>query len=64
MNIHKVDSVKVKAHDSSKDSVWREVVIKGEDFTFRLVLHARNGQKVLAVHETNEHDCCFMKDEA
>ena len=63
MNIHRVDSVKIKAHDSSKGSVWRELVIKGEGFKFRITLHGRNGQKVLATHECNEHDCCFMKDE-
>ena len=58
MNIHRAESVKIKSHDSSKGSVWRELVINGEGFQFLIILHGRDGQDVLAVHETSKHDCC------
>ena len=64
MNLHRVDSVKITEHDSAKDVTWRQVIIKGEGFKFRITMHGRDGQQVLAVHETNEHDCCFLKDES
>lgn len=63
MNIHRVESVKIKSHDSSKGSVWRELVIKGEGFQFLIILHGCDGQKVLATHECNEHDCCYVKEQ-